>query len=54
MNIGLAFWIIMIVGLLFAIYVNRGKPFEWLGSNLVFWILLVLIGWRVFGPALHN
>ena len=54
MSLNLLFWMIMIVGLLLAIYINRGKPFEWLGSTLVFWILLILIGWKVFGPAVHN
>ena len=54
MSIGLLFWIIMIIGLLFGLYTNRSTPLAWASNNLVLWILLALLGWRVFGPALHN
>lgn len=54
MNIGLLFWVIMILGLIFGLYTNRAKPLEWAGSNLVYWVLLALLGWKVFGPALHS
>jgi hypothetical protein len=53
-NIGLLFWIIMIVGLLFGLYTNRAAPVPWLSNNLVLWVLLALLGWKVFGPALHS
>lgn len=54
MSIGLLFWIIMIIGLLFGLYINRTTALKWAGDSLVYWILLALLGWRVFGPALHN
>lgn len=44
----------MLVGLLFGLYQNRSTPMAWAGNSLVMWILLALLGWKVFGPALHN
>ena len=54
MSIGLLFWVIMIIGLLFGLYTNRATPMIWVGNNLVLWILLALLGWAVFGPAIHR
>jgi hypothetical protein len=54
MSIGLLFWVIMIIGLLLGLYNNRATPMAWVGNSLVLWLLLALLGWRVFGPALHN
>ena len=54
MSIGLLFWVIMIVGLLFGLYQNRATPIVWVGNSLVIWILLALLGWQVFGPAIHR
>ena len=54
MTIGLLFWIIMVVGLLFGLYTNRTSPIVWASNSLVLWILLALLGWQVFGPALHR
>lgn len=53
MDIGIAFWVIMIVGLIFGLYTNRVAPMTWVGNSLVLWVLLALLGWRTFGPALH-
>ena len=54
MSIGLLFWVIMIIGVLlygFAWYNPdpRFAPFP----NVILWILLALLGWAVFGPAIH-
>ena len=54
MSIGLLFWIIMVVGLLFGFYTNRTTPLVWASNSLVLWILLALLGWAVFGPAIHR
>ena len=54
MSIGLLFWIIMVVGLLFGLYTNRTSPLIWASNSLVLWILLALIGWKIFGPILHQ
>jgi hypothetical protein len=55
MNIGLLFWVLMILTVVFSLF-TAPRPFNaisWGGSLLVF-VLLALLGWRVFGPALHN
>ena len=54
MSIAMIFWIIMIVGLLFHGYNNRATLGNWAMSNLVVWVLLALLGWAVFGAAIHR
>jgi len=54
MTIGLLFWVIMVVGLLFGVYTNRATAVVWASNSLVLWVLLALLGWAVFGPALHR
>lgn len=57
MSIGLLFWVIMVIWLIFGFYTNwpaaGGRPWP-LGGHIVLWILLALLGWQVFGPALHH
>jgi hypothetical protein len=51
MSIGFIFWLLMLLCLLFGGYAHRsalGTPLVW-GGNLLFWILLFLLGWKVFG-----
>lgn len=57
MPIGLLFWMLMILVLFFGGGTSfygwggeRGPFFSW----LLLWILLALIGWRVFGPILQG
>ena len=52
MTFGLAFWIIMLIWLVFGIW------YAWpnhmlVGGNLMLFILMGLLGWKVFGPPLH-
>lgn len=48
LSIGLLFWILMIIALLFGLYQNRTNL--WQSSFPLFlWFLLFLIGWQVFG-----
>ncbi len=56
MTIQLLFWVIFVVSLLFGGYSNRaGEKFgAWLRNDLIFWILIGLLGWQVFGPAIHK
>lgn len=58
MSFGLLFWILMLLWLVFGLYWNRaeisGGQFGPLGSNLLLFILLLLLGWRVFGSPLHG
>ncbi len=53
MSIGLLFWILMVLWLLFGLWSNRGpiQGGDWspVGGSLLLFILLFLLGWRVFG-----
>lgn len=57
MPIGILFWVIMIVWLLLGFYWHRGDlrsgNYVIFGGNLILFILLALLGWRVFGPILQ-
>lgn len=58
MKIGLAFWIIYIVWVLFGLYVGSSiAPTErrlYFGGGIVLLALLFLLGWQVFGFALEK
>jgi len=54
MSIALLFWVIMIIGLLFGGYTNRATFGAWAMNSLVLWVLLALLGWAVFGAAIHR
>ena len=51
-NIGIIFWIIMIVWLVFFVVEMRGagRGAAW---TAVTWVLLALLGWKVFGSPFH-
>jgi len=53
MTIGFVFWLLMILWLVFGLYSNRsdirGGNYGLLGGNLMLFILLFLLGWKVFG-----
>ena len=60
MTIGLLFWVIMLILLLFGFWGARPAggtgPWNWtsFGASFIVWILLALLGWQVFGPAIHK
>lgn len=54
MTIGLAFWLLMILLLLCGLYWNwpaeRGsRAFVAVGGNVLLFVLLFLLGWKMFG-----
>lgn len=54
MSFAIAFWIIMLVWLLWNMPFNpwsAGAPY---GNNLILFLLLLLLGWRVFGAPLQG
>jgi hypothetical protein len=56
MTIGLLFWILMVCWLIFGFVTNRtpeGFNYPVLGGSLIIWILLALLGWRLFGAAIR-
>ena len=51
MSIGFIFWLLMLLSLVLGLYYHRGTlntPALW-GGNALLWILIFLLGWRVFG-----
>lgn len=58
MTIGFIFWLLMILWLLFGFYVNRGDfqtgKYDTFGGNLLLFVLLFLLGWRVFGFVIQG
>lgn len=57
MSKGLLFWVIMILWLIFGLYTNwpvaGAHPWPLVG-NVVLWVLLALLGWKCFGPPVHE
>jgi hypothetical protein len=55
MSLGLAFWILMLIWLVFGFAWHAGVlgPYGPWGSTFLLFILLLLLGWKVFGPPLH-
>lgn len=51
MTIGLLFWIVMLLALVFGVWRWRAGPGDMgpLGDSLIPWLLFFLLGWRVFG-----
>jgi len=57
MTLGLAFWILMLIWLVFGLVWHFGyAPASWaVGVNsLLLFVLFVLLGWQVFGAPLHR
>jgi len=56
MTLGLAFWILMLIWLVFGVAVHggyvAGGAVGW-GSTLLLFMLFLLLGWRVFGAPLQ-
>jgi hypothetical protein len=57
MSLGLAFWILMLIWLVFGLYFGYStgafSPYL-IGGNLMLFVLLLLLGWQTFGPPLRG
>ncbi|KTD65071.1 hypothetical protein [Legionella shakespearei] len=57
MPIGVLFWVLMVIWLVLGLYWYRGDftrgNYGLIGSNLLLFVLLAILGWRVFGPILQ-
>lgn len=57
MPMGILFWVLMILWLLFGFFWHsdelRAGRYGFFGGNLLLFILLGLLGWRVFGAPLQ-
>ena len=52
MPMGWVFWGLMLLWLVFGIYRDWGNHYL-VGVNLLVFFLFGLLGWRVFGAAIH-
>jgi len=54
---GILFWVIMLLWFFFGLYWNRaevaGGNYGMLGGNLMLFVLLGLLGWKLFGAPLQ-
>ncbi len=48
MTVAFLFWLLMILWLIFGLYWHRDDHVV-LGGSLLLWILLFLLGWKLFG-----
>ena len=52
------FWLIMVLWLLFGLWVGRPTPGAWawqpLSGTIILWLLLFMLGWKVFGFPIHG
>ncbi len=56
MTLGLAYWVLMLVWLVFGVLTHFGMvDRNWAGINVVLlFALFGLVGWQVFGPPLRR
>lgn len=58
MSMGLIFWIIMLLWLIFAIAWNWNvpavAPYGPLGNSILLFVLFLLLGWSVFGAPIRG
>jgi hypothetical protein len=55
MALGVAFWILMLLWLIFGLYWGySGGGHLVIGGNLIVFFLFLLLGWKVFGSPLHG
>ncbi len=55
MSFTLAYWILMLIWLVFGLWSNwPAAGIRPLGGTLLLFLLLVLVGWKVFGPPLRG
>jgi hypothetical protein len=54
MTLALAFWVLMLIWLVWSLPFNTWAAQAPYASNILLFLLFVLLGWHVFGPALHG
>jgi hypothetical protein len=55
MSLGLLFWILMLLWVIGYGFLTSRSPFAWpvVGPNILFFILLLCLGWKVFGSPIQ-
>lgn len=58
MPLSFVFWVLMLVWFVFGLYFNRdglrSGNYHTTGGNLLLFVLLFILGWRVFGFVLQG
>ena len=58
MPLAIAFWILMLLWLVLGLYGNRqaftAGNFAPVGGNLLLFLIIAILGWQVFGSAIHR
>jgi len=56
LSLGLIFWILMLVWAVFGLlaYGGYGGPYIVHGSNILFYVLFAVLGWKVFGQPISR
>lgn len=54
MSFALCFWILMMLWLVFGLWSTGLANYKLFGGNLLLFVLLVLVGWRLFGAPIHG
>ena len=56
MTLGLCYWILMLVWVVFGLAIHFGYAggYGVLGNSILLFILFLLLGWQTFGPPLHR
>ncbi len=54
MSIGILFWILMLFWLFFGSWANWGLGVHILGPNLLLFVIILVLGWKVFGSPIHG
>ena len=54
MTIGLAFWVIWLILVVFFFALHFGVVSWALGLDILVLLLVTILGWQVFGPPLHR
>lgn len=54
MSLALAFWIGMFIWLVFGLWSNWPIKGKAVAGDVLLFVLLLLLGWKTFGPSLHT
>lgn len=58
MTFGLIYWILMLIWFVFGVIINfgvlgEGTRYGLFANQILFFVLFLLLGWKVFGPPVH-
>jgi hypothetical protein len=56
MSYELLFWVLMLLWIIFGFAWNSNPGWAWgvWPNSILMWVLLAILGWKVFGPMLHG